>query len=100
MAAVDMWFDPICPWAWITSRWLLEVQHARDVRVTFHVMSLSVLNADRSDLSDSSRAEMIRGWGPVRVMMATNLAYGQPAVRRPVRRDGDPDPRGARPHRA
>ena len=81
MAAVDMWFDPVCPWAWITSRWLLEVERVRDVRVTFHVMSLSVLNADRPDLSDSSRAEVTRGWGPVRVMMATALAHGQSGVR-------------------
>jgi hypothetical protein len=78
LTPVDLWFDPICPWAWITSRWLLEVERVRDVRVNLRVMSLSVLNADNPDVSASS---LRRGWGPVRVMTATSLAYGQDAVR-------------------
>ena len=79
-ASVEMWFDPICPWAWLTSRWLMEVEKVRDIEVTWSVMSLSVLNEQR-ELSEDYRSMMDRAWGPVRVIIATARAHGPKVVK-------------------
>jgi protein-disulfide isomerase-like protein with CxxC motif len=73
---VDFWFDPICPWAWITSRWMLEVQQVRPVQPVWHVMSLAVLNGDKEDMTDRYRELMQSAWGPVRVLIAAEQAHG------------------------
>ena len=79
-AAADMWFDPMCPWAWMTSRWLTEVEKVRPVRVRWHVMSLSVLN-EGHDLPADYRALMDDGWGAVRVVTAAGQEVGDHVVK-------------------
>jgi len=72
----DFWFDPLCPWAWITSRWMLEVEQVRDVQTNWHVMSLALLNQGRAELSDEYKERMARALGPVRICMAAEQAKG------------------------
>lgn len=77
---VDFWFDPLCPFAWITSRWMLEVEQQREVRTTFRIMSLSVLNSGK-DVSEDYRAMIDAGRDPVRLAMAIEQQHGQQSLR-------------------
>ncbi|HSV39284.1 MAG TPA: DsbA family protein [Nocardioidaceae bacterium] len=74
---VDFWFDPACPWAWITSRWIVEVEQVRAISVAFHVMSLAILNEEKN-LSEPVKERQL---GPVRVLTAIAQTEGEHLLR-------------------
>ena len=83
---VQFWFDPLCPWAWITSRWMLEVERVRPVRTDWRIMSLAYLNLVQHEgkgLSEEYVERMNRAWGPVRVCAAAAADAG-PGVLGPL----------------
>ena len=79
MTTADFWFDPICPWAWITSRWMLEVEQVREVSVRWHVMSLAVLNEGK-DIPEEYVEMTKLSWGPVRVIVKAEEDLGPGVV--------------------
>jgi 2-hydroxychromene-2-carboxylate isomerase len=74
------YFDPVCPWAWMASRWMGDVEEVRPVDVEWKVMSLSYLNQGR-ELSPSYADLMDRAWGPVRVVTAASVEHGAQVVK-------------------
>ncbi|HET8794910.1 MAG TPA: DsbA family protein [Arthrobacter sp.] len=78
---VDFWFDPACPWAWMTSRWIGEVEQVRDLHAEWHVMSLAILNEGNDD-SEEHRENMERLRGPVRVVTAAAELHGRQHIKK------------------
>ncbi|MEP6697636.1 MAG: DsbA family protein [Pseudonocardiales bacterium] len=72
---VDFWFDPACPWAWLSSRWLLNAAEVRDIDPRWHVMSLAMLNEGR-DLPADYLEGLKQALGPVRVCVAAQERVG------------------------
>lgn len=80
MTTVDLWFDPVCPWAWVASRWVLEVERVRPVRIGFRVFSLALHN-DGREVDPWYRQWLDARWGPARVVAAAEQAHGPDVVR-------------------
>lgn len=78
-ATAEFWFDPLCPWAWIASRWALEVEQVRDVELRWHLMSLAYLNEGK-DVSEEYRKALSGAWGPVRIVEAARQQAGEEVV--------------------
>ncbi|WP_371674698.1 disulfide bond formation protein DsbA [Streptomyces sp. NBC_00289] len=81
-ARVDLWCDPVCPWAWTTAQWLLEVRRYRPLALRFRVMSLVLLNEGRTDVDARYRLLARHGWGPARLCIAAEQDFGPQSLAR------------------
>ena len=73
---VDFYFDPGCPWTWMTSRWAVEAAAARGVEIQWRTYSLKVKNADNPNLPEVYRERQQAQFGALRVIEATRADLG------------------------
>src|SRR5258708_5855302 len=76
---IDFFFDPLCPWCWITSRWILEVQPQRDFDVRWRTFSLFEKN--RATMPEEYVERTRAGHRALRVAEALRSEGGEDAVR-------------------
>lgn len=76
---VDLWFDPSCPFAWVTSRWLLEVEKVRPIQPRWRQMSLYFLNEEK-DVPADYLERAAKAMGSVRVIAAAAAKHGEQFV--------------------
>ncbi|WP_250506455.1 DsbA family protein [Bowdeniella massiliensis] len=77
---VEFWFDPTCPWAWMTSRWMGEVAEARNLDVSWNLLALAVLNEGR-ELDPGYREMIDKTWVTSRLIAAVAQSQGQEYVK-------------------
>lgn len=75
---VEFWFDPICPWCWMTSRWASEVARARGFEIAWHPISLAIINEGNTD--DAHAEGHRQGHRLGRVVEAARVAHGDAVV--------------------
>ncbi|SDI19920.1 hypothetical protein SAMN05192558_101177 [Actinokineospora alba] len=77
---VDLYIDPVCPYTWLVTQWLLEVERLRDLDLRYHVMSLRMLNESRV-VDGRYRRAVDNSSGPSRVAAAVLVRHGPEALR-------------------
>ncbi len=72
----EFWFDPVCPWAFITSRWILEVAKVREIEITWNIFSLPHLNKDR-EMPEKYKAIFANSWSCARIIKSVEKDFGK-----------------------
>ena len=78
---VEFYWDPICPWCWITSRWMEDVRRQKDIHVTWRFFSLKMFNAERDVSPDLSILHSM-GLRALRIAAAVRAKHGNEGVAR------------------
>lgn len=78
MADIDLYLDPVCPFSWVTARWLLDAAGTTDTSVTLRQMSLAVLN-EGEDVEGKQKRMMERSRRLGRLFAAVVAKHGQGA---------------------